>query len=277
VTLTTRFAPSPTGPLHLGHAFSALTAYHFAKKTQGRFILRIEDIDQGRCRPAFSQALVEDLAWLGLDWESPIRVQSQHMGDYHAALDHLRDLGLIYRCFKTRKAIADDIGRAPHGLDLPYRGQALSPDQEAEHMAMGHGFAWRLSLEAARRDLGDTFDDLTFIEDGQGIQAARPERAGDIVLARKDLGVAYHLAVVVDDALQGVTHVTRGQDLFEATGVQRLLQALLGLPAPTYCHHRLLIGPDGQRLAKRDRAQTLRALRDSGVKPDDLRRQLGFD
>lgn len=277
MTLTTRFAPSPTGPLHLGHAFSALTAYHFAKKTQGRFILRIEDIDQGRCRPAFSQALVEDLAWLGLDWESPIRVQSQHMGDYHAALDHLRDLGLIYRCFKTRKAIADDIGRAPHGLDLPYRGQALSPDQEAEHMAMGHGFAWRLSLEAARRDLGDTFDDLTFIEDGQGIQAARPERAGDIVLARKDLGVAYHLAVVVDDALQGVTHVTRGQDLFEATGVQRLLQALLGLPAPTYCHHRLLIGPDGQRLAKRDRAQTLRALRDSGVKPDDLRRQLGFD
>ena len=277
MTLTTRFAPSPTGPLHLGHAFSALTAYHFAKKAQGRFILRIEDIDQGRCRPAFSQALLEDLAWLGLDWESPVRVQSQHMGDYHAALDHLRDLGLIYRCFKTRKAIADDIGRAPHGLDLPYRGQALTPDQEADLITKGHSFAWRLSLEAARQQLGKAFDKLIFIEDGQGIQVARPQRAGDIVLARKDLGVAYHLAVVVDDALQGVTHVTRGQDLFEATGVQRLLQVLLGLPTPTYCHHRLLCGPDGQRLAKRDRAQTLRALRDSGVKPDDLRRQLGFD
>ena len=276
MTLTTRFAPSPTGPLHLGHAFSALNAYHYAKRASGRFILRIEDIDQGRCRPAYSQALLEDLAWLGLDWESPVRVQSQHMGDYHAALDRLRDHGLIYRCFKTRKAIAADIGRAPHGLDLPYRGQPPSPDQEAEHIAKGHGFAWRLSLDAARQHLGKAFDELTFFEDGRGVQIARSERAGDIVLARRDLGVAYHLAVVVDDALQEVTHVTRGEDLFEATGVQRLLQALLGLPTPTYCHHRLLSGPDGQRLAKRDRAQTLKALRDSGVEPGDLRRQLGF-
>jgi len=199
------------------------------------------------------------------------------MGDYHAALNRLREHDLIYRCFKTRKAIAADIGRAPHGLDLPYRGQPLSLDQEAEHMAEGHGFAWRLSLDAARQHLGKAFKELAFFEDGRGVQVARPHRAGDIVLARKDLGVAYHLAVVVDDALQGITHVTRGEDLFEATGVQRLLQALLGLPTPTYCHHRLLCGPDGQRLAKRDRAQTLKALRDSGVKPDDLRRQLGFD
>ena len=277
MTVQTRFAPSPTGYLHLGHAFSALNAYHYAKRASGRFILRIEDIDQGRCRPEFAQAIYEDLAWLGLDWESPVRVQSQHMGDYHAALDRLRGLGLIYRCFKTRKAIAADIGRAPHGLDLPYRGQPLSPDQEAEHMAKGHGFAWRLSLDAARQHLGKAFDDLTFVEDGRGVQIARPQRAGDIVLARKDLGVAYHLAVVVDDALQGITHVTRGQDLFEATGVQRLLQALLGLPPPTYCHHRLLCGPDGQRLAKRDRGQTLRALREGGVSPDAVRRQLGFD
>ena len=277
MTVRTRFAPSPTGYLHLGHAFSALNAYHYAKRASGRFILRIEDIDQGRCRPEFAQALLEDLTWLGLDWESPVRVQSQHMGDYHAALDRLRDYGLIYRCFKTRKAIADDIGRAPHGLDLAYRGQPLSPDQEAEHMAKGHGCAWRLSLDAARQHLGEAFDALTFVEDGRGVQVARSERAGDIVLARKDLGVAYHLAVVIDDALQGITHVTRGEDLFEATGVQRLLQALLGLPPPTYCHHRLLCGPDGQRLAKRDRAQTLRALREGGVSPDAVRRQLGFD
>ncbi len=277
MTLTTRFAPSPTGHLHLGHAFSALNAYHYAKRASGRFILRIEDIDQARCLPEFTQAIYADLAWLGLDWESPVRVQSQHMADYHAALDRLREHHLIYRCFKTRKAIAADIGRAPHGLDLPYRGQPLSPDQEAEHMARGHAFAWRLSLAAARQHLGKGFDDLTFIEDGRGVQVARPQQAGDIVLARKDLGVAYHLAVVVDDALQGVTHVTRGDDLFEATGVQRLLQALLGLPIPTYCHHSLLSGPDGQRLAKRDRAQTLKALREGGMDPSDLRRQLGFD
>ena len=277
MTLTTRFAPSPTGHLHLGHAFSALKAYHYAKRASGRFILRIEDIDQGRCRPEFAQAIYEDLAWLGLDWETPVRVQSQHMDDYHAALDRLRAMGLVYRCFKTRKAIAADIGRAPHGLDLPYRGQPPSPDQEAEHIAKGHSFAWRLSLDSARLHLGKALDDLCFVEDGRGVQAARPQRAGDIVLARKDLGVAYHLAVVVDDALQGVTHVTRGEDLFEATGVQRLLQALLGLPTPTYCHHRLLSGPDGQRLAKRDRAQTLRALRESGMNPSDLRRQLGFN
>jgi glutamyl-Q tRNA(Asp) synthetase len=277
MTLTTRFAPSPTGPLHLGHAFSALNGYHYAKRAQGRFILRIEDIDQVRCRPEFAQAIFEDLAWLGLDWESPVRVQSQHMGDYHAALDRLRDHGLIYRCFKTRKAIAADIGRAPHGLGQAYSREPLPPDQEAQYLAQGGSFAWRLSLAAARRHLGPSYDALTFRDEDQGMVTAQPQLAGDIVLARKDLGVAYHLAVVVDDALQGVTHVTRGEDLFEATGVQRLLQTLLGLPTPTYCHHRLLSGPDGQRLAKRDRAQTLRALREGGVSPDAVRRHLGFD
>ncbi len=276
MTVRTRFAPSPTGRLHLGHAFSALNAYHYAKHAHGRFILRIEDIDQARCPPEFTQAIYDDLAWLDLDWETPVRIQSQHMGDYHAALDQLRERGLIYRCFKTRKAIAADIGRAPHGLGLAYRGQPLRPEQEAKNIAQGQSFAWRLSLDAARQHLGEAFDDLTFVEDRRGVQPARPEQTGDIVLARKDLGVAYHLAVVVDDALQGVTHVTRGEDLFEATGVQRLLQALLGLPTPTYCHHRLLTGPDGLRLAKRDRSQTLMALREQGVSPDAVRRQLGF-
>lgn len=277
MTFRTRFAPSPTGYLHLGHAFSALMAHAYAMRAGGQFILRIEDIDQGRCRPEFTQAIYEDLAWLGLDWEAPVRIQSQHMGDYHAALARLRDMGIVYRCFKTRKDLAADIGRAPHGLGLAYCGQPLPPDQEAQCLAKGMSFAWRLSLAAARRHLGSAYDALTFRDEDQGTVRAQPDLAGDIVLARKDLGVAYHLAVVVDDALQGISHVVRGQDLFEATGVQRLLQVLLGLPSPTYVHHRLLTGADGKRLAKRDQAQTLRALRDSGIQPGDLRRQLGFD
>ncbi len=276
MTVRTRFAPSPTGYLHLGHAFSALTAWSYAKRAGGQFILRIEDIDQGRCRPEFTHAIYDDLGWLGLSWAQPVRIQSQHLADYHAALERLRATGLLYRCFKTRKDLAEDIGQAPHGLGPVYRGSALPPDQEAKHLDAGKSFAWRLSLDAARAHLGRAFDELSFIEDGKGDQPARPDLAGDVVLARKDLGVAYHLAVVVDDALQGISHVIRGEDLFEATGIQRLLQALLGLPTPTYCHHRLLTGADGKRLAKRDQAQTLRALRDQGVQPGDLRRHLGF-
>lgn len=279
MTFVTRFAPSPTGYLHRGHAFSALTAYRAAQDAGGRFLLRIEDIDATRCRPEYDAALFEDLAWLGLDWEEPVRRQSEHLADYHAAIETLRERGLVYRCFKTRKEI--DIGRAPHEPAVAYVGESLPADEEAERLARGEAFAWRLSLAAAREALGG-FEGLTFIEQGSGpdgetgIIQARPETAGDIVLARKDVGVAYHLAVVHDDALQGVTHVIRGMDLFEAAHIQRLLQALLGYPTPTYRHHGLLVGPDGKRYAKRDKAQTLRELRAAGVSAADLRAELGF-
>lgn len=272
----TRFAPSPTGLLHLGHAFSAHSAYQRAKEIGGRFVLRIEDIDQTRCRPAFTEALFEDLTWLGLTWEQPVRIQSQHMADYHGALGQLRDLGLVYRCFKTRKEVADNIGRAPHGLELAYRGAPLSTTEETARIEAGEPYAWRLSLDAAKAHLGGVYDCLTFTDELRGTVTARPHLAGDVVLARKDLGVAYHLAVVVDDALQDITHIVRGEDLFEATGIQRLLQALLGLPTPIYRHHPLLMGPDGKRLAKRDLAQTLQELRRQGLSADQLRAELGF-
>ncbi len=272
----TRFAPSPTGLLHRGHAFSALSAYQRAKDLGGRFVLRIEDIDQTRCRPAFTQALLDDLAWLGLSWEEPVRIQSQHMADYHGALGQLRDLGLVYRCFKTRKEVADNIGRAPHGLGLAYRGAPLAAAEETARLEAGEPYAWRLSLDAAKANLGEAYDRLSFTDELRGTVTAEPHLAGDVVLARKDLGVAYHLAVVVDDALQDITHIVRGEDLFEATGIQRLLQALLGLPTPIYRHHPLLLGPDGKRLAKRDLAQTLQDLRRQGLSAEQLRAELGF-
>ena len=272
----TRFAPSPTGLLHRGHAFSALMAFERARALGGKFHQRIEDIDQIRCRPAYTQAVLEDLAWLGLDWKQPVRIQSQHMADYHAALNRLKAMGLVYRCFRTRKEVADDIGRAPHGPGLAYHGAPLPPEEEAARMAAGEAFAWRLSLEAAKHQLGSVWDDLTFTDEGRGTIAARPDLAGDVVLGRKDLGVAYHLAVVVDDALQGISHVVRGEDLLEATGIQRLLQVLLGLPEPIYRHHPLLLGPDGKRLAKRDRPETLQEIRARGVSAQALRAELGF-
>jgi glutamyl-Q tRNA(Asp) synthetase len=277
----TRFAPSPTGYLHRGHAFSALTAHEAARAADGRFILRIEDIDRTRCRPPFEAALLEDLAWLGLEWETPVRRQSEHMEDYARALRELAERGLLYRCFRTRREIAEEIERAPHGAMEVFRGAALPADEEARRLAAGEAYAWRLSLDAADRALGG-FGALTFTEEAEGPGgehgqiAARPQVGGDVVLARKDVGVAYHLAVVVDDALQGVTHVIRGQDLFEATHVQRLLQALLALPVPIYRHHRLLTGPDGKRFAKRDRAETLRTLRDQGMTAAGVRAEMGF-
>ncbi len=276
----TRFAPSPTGYLHRGHAFCALTAFEAARDAKskgagGRFLLRIEDIDVTRCRPQFEAAIHEDLAWLGLDWETPVRRQSEHLDDYRAALTRLEARGLVYRCFKTRKEILNDIGRAPHGPVEAYRGEPVAPDEEARRVAEGRPFAWRLSLAAAGEALGG-FEALTFVEDGQGAIQARPDRAGDVVLARKDVGIAYHLAVVVDDALQGVTHVIRGEDLAEAAHIQRLLQALLDLPTPIYRHHRLLTDAEGRRYAKRDRAQTLRDLRAGGVSAEALRAELGF-
>ncbi len=278
----TRFAPSPTGLLHRGHAFSALRAFTEAKARGGRFLLRIEDIDTTRCRPVFEKALLEDLTWLGLTWELPVRRQSEHMVDYHAALQSLCDRGLAYKCFRTRKDVAQDMASAPHGQTATFRGAPLPADQEAYRLSQGEPFAWRLSIDAARTALGD-FEGLTFQEEGAGPEGqsgkilADPERQGDIILARKDVGVAYHLAVTVDDALQGVSHILRGEDLFEATHVQRLLQALLNLPTPIYRHHPLLRGADGVRLAKRLNSETLQSLRLAGVKPETLRKELGFD
>ena len=280
-SFVTRFAPSPTGHLHRGHAFSALTAFEAARAANGRFLLRVEDIDQTRCRPEFDAAVREDLAWLGLAWPEPIRRQSEHVDDYRAALDRLRERGLLYRCFRTRREIAQAIESAPHGALEAWRGAPLTPDEESRRLARGDAYAWRLSLDAASRTLAG-FGDLAFLEEGQGpagetgVIAARPELGGDVVLARKDAGVAYHLAVVVDDALQGVTHVIRGCDLFEATHVQRLLQALLGLPTPAYRHHRLLTDAEGRRFAKRDRAETLREIRARGVTAPALRQELGL-
>jgi glutamyl-Q tRNA(Asp) synthetase len=281
----TRFAPSPTGYLHRGHAFSALTAFQAARDANGglggRFLLRLEDIDATRCRSPFEAAIYEDLAWLGLDWEQPVRRQSEHMADYAAALRDLSERGLTYRCFRTRREVAEAIESAPHGAMEAFRGGPLPAEEEEARVEAGEAYAWRLSLDAAERALGG-FGALTFDEQGQGpngeqgVIPARPDLGGDVVLARKDVGVAYHLAVAVDDALQGVTQVIRGQDLFEATHVQRLLQALLAIPTPTYRHHRLLTGPDGKRYAKRDRAETLRDLRASGMTPQQLRAELGF-
>lgn len=277
----TRFAPSPTGRLHKGHAFSALTAWRAAKDAGGRFLLRIEDIDPTRCRPEFEAGIYEDLAWMGLDWETPVRCQSDHLADYAAVVAALDRRGLLYRCFRTRKEILDAIGDAPHGPAEAARPGPHPVEEEARLLAEGRPFAWRLSLDRAREALGGAaWDGLSFIEEGSGPDGetgriqARPETAGDVVLARKDAGTAYHLAVTHDDALQKVSHVIRGQDLFEATHIQRLIQALMGWPAPVYRHHRLLAGPDGRRYAKRDRSVTLAELRTGGLTPDRLRAEL---
>lgn len=279
----TRFAPSPTGRLHKGHAFSALTAWSAAREAGGRFLLRIEDIDPTRCRPEFEAAIFEDLPWLGLDWETPVRRQSEHLADYAAVIDVLKARGLLYRCFRTRKDILDAIGDAPHGPAEAVRPGPHAPDEEARLLTEGRPYAWRLSLDRAREALGDAaWNSLSFIEEGAGpdgetgLVRARPETAGDVVLARKDAGTAYHLAVTHDDALQGVTHVVRGLDLFEAAHIQRLIQTLMGWPAPVYRHHRLLTGPDGRRYAKRDQSVTLAELRAGGLTPEALRAELGF-
>ncbi|WP_375285208.1 tRNA glutamyl-Q(34) synthetase GluQRS [Marinicauda pacifica] len=286
---TTRFAPSPTGLLHLGHAFSALTAFEAAREAGGRFLLRVEDIDVTRCTLEFEQAIFEDLAWLGLEWETPVRRQSAHFPEYQRVLHTLAARGLVYRCFKTRKEIAEEIARAPHhpgegpeGVIYPGPESPLSAAQEADRLARGDAFAWRLSMRACREALGSRFDALTFIEEGEGPQGehgelpARPETLGDVILGRKDVGTSYHLACTHDDALQGVTHVVRGLDLFFATHVHRLLQALMDWPVPRYRHHRLLLDEDGQRFAKRDKSLTLQALRQSGETPQSIRTRIGM-
>lgn len=272
----TRFAPSPTGRLHRGHAYSALTAWRAAKAAGGRFLLRIEDTDFTRCRPAFEDGILEDLSWLGLDWERPVRRQSDYRADYQAALDTLRDQGLLYRCFRTRKELLALAGGAPHADDpvdaRAFTGGPVTPDEEDERLARSEAFAWRLSLTAARDRLGD-LDALTWVEQGTdapGLKHAMPERLGDMVLGRKDIGAGYVIASVVDDALQGVTHVIRGEDLVETTSIQRVLQALLGLPTPVYHHHPLLLDAHGKRFAKRDRSETLAAIRASGLSAEAL-------
>ena len=282
MTVVTRFAPSPTGRLHRGHAFSALTAWRAAREVGGRFLLRIEDIDPTRCRPMFEAAILEDLHWLGLDWDGPVRRQSEHLADYATVIGALNGRGLLYRCFRTRKDILDSIGDAPHGPVEAARPGPHPADEEAALLAGGRPFAWRLSLDRARDALGAVWDGLAFVEEGRGpagehgLIKARPETAGDAVLARKDAGAAYHVAVTHDDALQGVSHVIRGEDLFEATHVQVLIQALMGWPTPVHRHHRLLVGEDGRRYAKRDRSVTLADLRAAGVTPATLRAELGL-
>ena len=266
----TRFAPSPTGYLHLGHAHAAL----YAQRHGDSFLLRIEDIDPTRCRPDFTAAIFEDLAWLGLSWPLPVRCQSQHMADYAQALDLLRQQHLIYPCFCTRSDIARS-GHAPHGPDGPcYPGtcRTLTAQQRQDRLASGQAFCLRLDVTRAMARTGP----LLWTDRATGPQTARPEIFGDVVLARKDTPTSYHLSVVVDDALQDIGLVTRGQDLYEATHIHRLLQALLHLPTPQYDHHGLLTDAAGRRLAKRDQSQTLRALRAQGLSPQQVQTLAGF-
>lgn len=271
----TRFAPSPTGLLHLGHAHSALIAWRAAREREGRFLLRLEDIDGPRCTPEYARAIEEDLAWLGVAWDGPVVVQSARMGHYADALARLDARGVLYRCFCTRKDIQREIaraGRAPHGPDGPlYPGtcRALDPAARAEQDV---DFALRLDTAKALALTGP----LTWHDRGHGEIAADPISLGDVVLARKDIGTSYHLAVTVDDAAQGVTLVTRGEDLFHATHIHRLLQALLGLPVPTWHHHGLLTDEAGRRLAKRDDALSIRALREEGLSASEVRARAGF-
>jgi glutamyl-Q tRNA(Asp) synthetase len=284
-----RFAPSPNGHLHLGHALSALLNVGMAKAARGRLLLRIEDIDATRCRPEYEAAIFEDLRWLGLAWEEPVRRQSEHFADYRAALAGLEAMGLVYPSFESRAEIAALVAareakapwpRDPDGAPLyPGTATTLDPAERARRILSGAPYALRLDMAAALARAGV----LTWTETGSGPNgetgtiAADPAACGDIILARKDIPTSYHLAVVVDDAAQGVTDVVRGRDLFHATSVHRLLQTLLGLAAPRYHHHRLLAGADGRKLSKSTQATGLRALRRQGLTPPDIRRMAGLD
>lgn len=266
--MRTRFAPSPTGALHLGHAFSALQSHDRARLAGGAFLLRIEDIDGTRSRPEHVHGILDDLRWLGLTWDGEVLAQSTRLHAYQGALDRLRGQGLLYRCFCTRAEIAASLS-APHEAGAPYPGTCRSSDHQPRD---GQPYAWRIDMAKAAALAGP----LDWHDEIAGPQRADPQAHGDVVLARKDAPASYHLAVTVDDAFQGVTHVVRGADLFAATHVHVLLQRLLRLPTPVYRHHALLLGPDGARLAKRNGAPTLAALRDSGVDGpalvEDLRR-----
>lgn len=268
--VVTRFAPSPTGRLHLGHAWSALLAHDFARDRGGAFLLRIEDIDPGRARPEHVDSIIEDLLWLGLQWDGAIVYQSARLPLYAGALDRLKGMELVYPCFCTRSAIAAEIAAsaaAPHGPDGPlYPGtcRRLPPAERAGRMTT-EPHAWRLDMGRAAAEAGP----LSWRE-GESEVEARPEAFGDVVLARKDAPVSYHLAVTVDDSAQGITDIVRGRDLCETTSVHRLLQTLLGLPEPAYHHHPLLLDSAGRRLAKRHGAPTIADLRESGADPSVL-------
>lgn len=281
----TRFAPSPTGYLHLGHAFAALYAADLAARAGGRFLVRIEDTDRGRARAEFEAAIFEDLAWLGLVWEQPVRRQSEHLDDYARALHQLKALGCAYPCFCTRKEIEAEFAasvNAPHSPDGPiYPGtcRSLSAVEREQRLARGDQHAWRLDVAKAVALAGAplSFEELGGGPGGErGTIAVKADLFGDFVLARKDAPASYHLAVVVDDALQGVTLVTRGNDLFAAAHVHRLLQALLKLPVPQYSHHHLILDATGKRLAKRDQATTLKHLRADGWTSARVREVLGL-
>ena len=283
-----RFAPSPNGYLHLGHAYSALLNYDMARELGGRLLLRIEDIDMQRSRPEFEAAIYEDLAWLGISWAEPVRRQSAHFADYEAALLKLDALGLLYPSFESRGEIAALVAererhgrwpRDPDGVPLyPGRGRKLPAAERKRRVDAGEPYALRLAIDAAVARTGI----LTWTETGAGPYeqtgtiAAAPLMWGDVIVARKDMPTSYHLAVVVDDALQGVTDVVRGQDLFWSTSIHRLLQALLGLPEPIYHHHRLILDAEGRKLAKSTSAKSLRELRSEGATGQDIRRMVGL-
>ncbi len=283
-----RFAPSPNGYLHLGHAYSALLNHDMARELDGRLLLRIEDIDASRCRPEYQAAIYEDLGWLGISWQRPVRRQSEHFGDYAAALARLETQGLIYPSFESRSEIAalvaerDKRGRWPRDPDgaplYPGNARKLSRAEGERRRGAGEPFALRLAMDAAVARAGA----LQWTETGAGPQgqsgrvAAVPQMWGDVVLARKEAPTSYHLAVAVDDALQGVSDIVRGQDLFWSTGIHRLLQALLGLPEPAYHHHRLILDAAGRKLSKSTRATSLRALREAGAAAADIRRMVGL-
>jgi glutamyl-Q tRNA(Asp) synthetase len=283
-----RFAPSPNGYLHLGHAFSALLNFDLAHETGGRFLLRIEDIDATRCKPEFEDAIYQDLAWLGIAWETPVRRQSEHLADYRCAIETLTAQGLVYPSFESRAEIARLVvqqdaeapwPRDPDGVPLyPGAARSLSPEERARLLRSGVPYALRLDMAAACARAGD----LDWVECGEGpagetgTVAARPSAWGDVILARKETPTSYHLAVVVDDALQGVTEVVRGHDLFWSTSVHRLLQQLLQLPQPTYRHHRLVLDDAGQKLSKSTEATGLRELRAGGATPAEIRRLVGL-
>ena len=283
-----RFAPSPNGYLHLGHAYSALLNFDSARAVGGKFLLRIEDIDAARCRVEFESAIYEDLAWLGLSWETPARRQSEHLARYREAVESLSAEGLVYPAFESRAEIAILVAereaagawpRDPDGTPLyPGTARALTAEERQRLTDRGAPYALRLDMAAARARVGE----LLWTEQGEGPGGetgqiiARPEAWGDVILARKETPTSYHLSVVIDDALQGVTDVVRGYDLFHATSVHRLLQQLLGLPRPSYRHHRLLLDDSGQKLSKSTDATGLRELRAAGATPADIRRLVGL-
>lgn len=264
----TRFAPSPTGRLHLGHAASARAVWQAAERAGGEVLLRIEDIDTTRCRPEFTGGIYEDLSWLGFNWSEPVRLQSEHFADYAAVAEGLRSRGLAYRCFRTRAEIAN---LTPNGA--PFTGRPLRPSEEQALLDQGKPFAWRLSLTACRDELGPLYDDLTYsVQTSHSLAytPANPALHGDIVIARKDSPSAYHIAATHDDALQGITHVIRGEDLIDAPHIQTLLQVLMSWPQPVYHHHPLVRGRDGKRLAKSHGSISLAELRASGHSPSDI-------